>query len=322
MRGGLLPAAKWYEARSYILGMNWHTRDIARGLLLARACRNQPGCEEADWICSVADPLGDTNGQSDTLLANKLITILSRRVMDGRTRFFVAVLKGRETGMSVVKEAAELGYPFAMALYARFLYREGLKEVAKSLALQAADAGEPEAMYVLSVCGFFNDVASKELAMRAAMLGDVSAQTLVLSYFDDREPEHWFWRCRVGTFIDSWSFVQAVSAIMRRKHCSRAHFQIGWWCHTERANLHSVPFPVQVQVFLPALEHWKAWCDAARNAVNTWLLCALRLNVSRDMRRVIGQLIWDLRDQWEGEAGFIESDQATLPVLLQPPHMQ
>ncbi len=48
-----------------------------------------------------------------------------------------------------------------------------------------------------------------------------------------------------------------------------------------------------------ALDFFTAQCAAARGAVDTWCLMAVRINskVNRDIRKKIGMMIWEAREQ-------------------------
>lgn len=301
----LAPSAKWYDARSYILGINYHNRNLRLGIKLARRCRNHPGCEEAAWFCELIDQLDEWLKHDDIVVGMAGLSGLLRKKFDesggkdGRALFFLQTLSPY---WEDVKGAAELGYPLAMAVYADHLlvHNEKNRNRAYELAKKAAAAGEPEAMYLLAaVCKEYGDVMNLQIFRQIAKLGHVTAQRQCVLMLENEitDPELWFWRCRIAPLIDSAVFVKQVNEILGSREHARCLFQIGRWYQSEGSGLGVKRFPTEV--FIPTVLLWVKWCRQAKEAVETWLLCARRIpRMSKDIRQVIGKMVWDRRDRW------------------------
>ena len=44
-----------------------------------------------------------------------------------------------------------------------------------------------------------------------------------------------------------------------------------------------------------AIDMYDEWCEKAQLAVETWLVIGRRLKICKDIRRVIGKMVWDMR---------------------------
>jgi hypothetical protein len=147
------PVTKWYKARSYLLGLNYRELDISYGYTLALECRNDPGCEEAEWFCSLIERY---NGVTTIESSKDVVAILTAEMnrtgkVDGRSLFFIEIMIGETWNVDAFKKAASLGYPYAMSCYAaNCLCNYNDKVTGLDWAKRAALAGDPRGMYLYS----------------------------------------------------------------------------------------------------------------------------------------------------------------------------
>jgi hypothetical protein len=71
---------------------------------------------------------------------------------------------------------------------------------------------------------------------------------------------------------------------------------------TQRGCFENIEQVYKVAWFYPAI------CQRARLAVDAWSLVGRRLGVSKDIRRLIGQMVWDLKRDADYAPGFHFTD--------------
>jgi hypothetical protein len=117
--------ALWHEARNYLSGTCISSPDLTEGLRLARACRNEPGCEEAERFCAATDDVALARGDWFT---DRMMSIIAEKITctdDAETDGMFEYIAGRwamwETdGRSsrtlwLLKRAAKAGYAAAIS---------------------------------------------------------------------------------------------------------------------------------------------------------------------------------------------------------------
>lgn len=112
----------------------------------------------------------------------------------------------------------------------------------------------------------------------------------VVSFFEGVELQHWDEIIRTkGNRI-----VYVISYIINEHH----HMNFYDTTATQRECSGNIENAYKVLWFYPAI------CQRARLAVDTWTLVGRRLGVSRDIRRMIGEMVWDLRHDADYAPGF------------------
>jgi len=232
----------------------------------------------------------------------------------------------------MIKEAAQDGYEFAQCVVMfPFMYKNfedasdpllndpALGQQAERWRWTAAEKGEPEA--IMSYVKSIRDPKSRQNMIRlAASLGHLEAMSALMKSEDQMEA--WFWRlsiwetgiARQGLSNLDFVFRSVVPFATRQFFAgtdvaleARIIFLFGRFMNEKNLSysnkkvfggLHSsLTFTLAVW----AREFFDKQCNAARKAVDTWCLMACRINskVNRDIRKKIGMMIWEARDQAE-----------------------
>ena len=128
---------------------------------------------------------------------------------------------------------------------------------------------------------------------------------------DESDPQRWHWwglaakRGNFFSFLDYFS--TPVNEFQSDPSLASVFFMIGRYlrgqvdCEKKKIFGDSYRFDSLVGPANRAIDFFVAQCAAARKAVDTWCLMALRINskVNKDIRKKIGMLIWEARDQAE-----------------------
>ena len=153
-----------------------------------------------------------------------------------------------------------------------------------------------------------NSEAAEQNYYLAARLGHVMAMGWYGKRFAESDPRRWHWFGRALRRGDRvWflqDFVDVVNDFSTDSSLAPCVFEIGRvlkdlvdvatkkiWNHP-RSDLH---FGSAMQ----AMDFFSFQCAAARKAVDVWCLIARRIlgnTVNKDIRRKIGQLIWEARE--------------------------
>jgi hypothetical protein len=232
--------AKWNEALNEIAGTPTYAGRVHVGHGLAHGCRHEPGCEEAEWFCSLGD----------TAEASRYFFLHSLREHDdaeGRSRFFREVLAisvgwprvlpaGEDSQM---RKSFKMGYPAAVARAAYkasgrkisshsfattvstiFVGDEEKNADALELARQASHHGNVLGMFLCAVLDQkLSDKERTSALIQAAKLGSIEARkqlwkTLPLSSL-------FKWTCgfkNAQIDIDRHDFVLRVRDLLASTH--------------------------------------------------------------------------------------------------------
>jgi len=135
---------------------------------------------------------------------------------------------------------------------------------------------------------------------------------------DDSDPQRWHWWGLAAARGSAWYFLHFFPSLVSRfesdPFLAPAVFMIGRALrgHIDTAKRQifgeSHDFDSCIGPANRAIDFFTAQCAAARKAVDAWCLMAVRINskVNRDIRKKIGMMIWELREQ--ADYAVIERD--------------
>lgn len=296
----LIRAQKRYEIRDLLIGDNCVKQDIPRALELAATHRDEP---ETRWI---ADTFAGKNVQTNEEARDVLQSLGED---DKVAAFFCWILGGADwTDYSRLLRCAEHGNAFAQAWMCRRSEKVERFKFARLAALQK----ERSAFYWLGDCYSegegceSNFEEAKNCFLIGAELGDASAMVCLGDLLDDWDPKRWHWwgraaglGHRAGFRSDfMWQVLNFKSGIGSAPVvCAIGKALVGQIdvqkeeIFEDHENFFSLVGPAQ-----QAVEFYQSQVKAARKAVDAWTCVGIRLNVVKDIRKLIGGLIWDARD--------------------------
>jgi hypothetical protein len=298
--GDLQQLLAWYKIRDTLFGANNVEQDLKKALELASVC----GHRNAVWLTKLF-------GGRDISCREETRQVFLGCENDLRAVCFAGLLGGPVEGVS---RAADLGDAFAQARMAmetedeeRFLWAE-----------KSAAQGERNGFYWLGRCyrdgsGCEEDVErAKENHLVAAELGDVAAMVCVGRLFDKDDPQRFVWFGRAAANRRCISFLDE----MRGQICNfnsgtgiaKVVFVIGRALrgsidNEERAIFGEYyNFETYSGHAKQALQFYEFQLQSYQKAVESWTTIAMRNGVVKDIRKMIGKMIWDARE----EAAYLE----------------
>jgi hypothetical protein len=296
----------WYKIRDTLLGQNYVEQDIKKALELASVCDHP----NAVWLTKLFD-------------GREVAT-----TEDARRGFFgcendprALCVPGGTFGE--IRRAAVLGDAFAQARMAwQTVGEEGFRWAEKSAA-----QGERDGLSWLGHCyrdgiGCEEDAESaKENFLVAAELCDVYAMVCFGKLLAKDDPHRFIWFARAATNGESGSFLHEMSDQVRNFNSgtwqAKVVFAIGQALkgniNNEKRTIFGNPinFDARVGAVNQALHFYEFQLQSYRKAVDCWTIVGLRSNVVKDIRKMIGKMIWDARE----EAVYSEKKQAAEDVL-------
>ncbi len=305
----LVELFKWLDVRDNLLGENYKKQDIAKALALALSCKHPDGM----WLTSIF-------GGKEILTKEEARKVFLLHQDDARALCFAwHFTNDREGDLSLLRRAADMGYAFACFKLFKNTDVERLQLALQHtgderLLHQAAAKHEREGLFTFGRILYFGivDVQSLSLAKEniliAAELGYLDGATLYGSFLEDSDPIRWLWWSRAALHGEPSVFLNFFSDQVRRffkgEGSATAVFLIG---HALKGNIDvkkkevfgsSYAFNVFDSLVGPAksaVSFYEAQINAARLAVDTWTLIATRLHLIKDMRILIGKMIWEGR---------------------------
>jgi TPR repeat protein len=320
---------QWYWARDVFLDVRGPQPNYAKGLALARKCDH----DDARWLCGLFPEGSPTKGYE---VIAKFKQISDENPQDIRAlAYYGFVITGgfHESGLArpieILAAAAVSGNPLAQAWYSRFG-----KDPSEKLAYaeKSAKQGEPYGFFQLADCvaqrkeDFGDEVETRsavEIYRQGADLGNPKCMECYgIQCFGDDEPEGYFWTgmaslrgghglnyfygWMVRFFESGVQYWDGVSDGTRNQIVYIISYIINEYQRMDPNDATSaqhecfgnIEKAYEVAWFYPAI------CQRARSAVDTWTVIGRRLGVSRDIRRLIGQLVWDLKRDADYKPGF------------------
>lgn len=292
---------QWYEVRSCLVGDAGFMEcgpDVPRGLRLAASCSHP----EAVRLTAIFA------GKAVQTREEALSVFLEQGDNDVLCQAFAALLSS-PFDEARIRRSAQLGCSFAQTQMASL--KHGEVEGFHFASLGALQ-GERECFNLLGACYRFGRgcpkdlVKAKENYTRAAELNDLASELHLGALLDESDLERWHWLGRAARQGSSQafltSFTRPVNQLRRDASRAPAVFAIGralkGQLNMQQKKIfgnYEEDFAVLAPIANRAIEFFCFQCAAARRAVDSWCLIARRFNVNRDLRKLIGLLIWEMR---------------------------
>lgn len=293
---------QWFAIRDMLVGENSVLQNIPSALQLAATCEHP----DARWLSSAF-------AQKLVTTRNDALQVFLALGEDARALCFAWCL-GDEgiRDLSGLRRSAELGYGFAQACLSRLLK----KEERFQFAMLAASQKERLGHFELSQClregtGCAKDLkAAKEHLLRAAELQQVDAMFQLASMLESSDPKRFHWWGLAATRGSSWEFLIAFPEVVEKLNSEFAEpsdsakvFAIGralkGHIDIERKLIFGNDFDYDYLFGLgkQAIEFYERQLKAYRRAVDSWTILGYRFGIVKDLRIMVGRLIWDSREE-------------------------
>jgi len=149
------------------------------------------------------------------------------------------------------------------------------------------------------------DLLSKLL--KAANIGSIFAMLGLGYYYSDTDSRRWYWLGRVANLSDPEYFLERLQQAVRtfsyfEDANGNCMFMIGKIVQNhlkEREIFNQRVFGFVSNFAEKCVIYYKDQLVKCRKAVDAWTLVGIRLRVVKDIRKLIGMLIWESRGEME-----------------------
>jgi hypothetical protein len=270
---------EWYEIRDLLLGYNTRHQNVDEALVKASQSKHY----KAIWLCNIfkTHVIGVANALASS---RKCLLEYASQNNDCEARVFAGIITFPII-VSEIMQAASDGSLFAMVFLFRYngFYSLDMLENAMSKSTNV----EREIFHDI---GLFAD-KSIECRMKyykaAAQLGCFNSMNNYALYLSLYSVERWKWRCKAATVFCLASFMDEVVQMLERNHVydPKIVFYIGRFFkyYSKQSQRKSIQ---------KAIDFFSIQCIAAKTAVDAFSLCCLRLGLYKDLRVMIGKLVW------------------------------
>ena len=286
---------EWYKIRDLFFGMNSMQQDIMLALQLAKACK-YPDAEYLVKMCENAQTPKEVkkvfkhSGWNDA------------RALCFSFQFRIGTLQNMSSNL---ERSSNLGYAWAQSILSWYSSTCNPFEFASLSARQ----GERDGFYILG--SLFQSgkkcIASTSKAKNnwliASNLGCVYAMASLADILPESSAQAWSFRSRAAKLGYTFQFSARFDQIVKNNPQNDVLFIIGQTLHgniheherlifKRTAYLHVITGSAKkaVAFYLHQIESY-------RNAVLEWIKVGRKLKVCRDIRKVIGMLIWNTRGE-------------------------
>lgn len=308
-------ALAWYKIRDMLFGQNEVSRNIPLALQLAASCDHP----EARWLNDVCA------GKSVETDVKAKEVFLAQGENDARALCFAWMCGARSgcNNMAPLRRSAELGYAFAQSLIAQ-QFAKG-KQCFQFAQLAAAQE-ERDGFYWLGVnfayghgCEKDWDRAKHNLLI-ASDFGHAWACIELALLFDESDPNHWRHLCVAAARDLSYVFLRGVSNKSFESRSKVINFLIGRALrgnvNVEMGKVFNVCWENLVAPANQAISFYESQLAVCKLAINEWTKVGIRLKVGKDIRKLVGQMIWDSREEALYESPPMQVEHASSPSRL------
>jgi hypothetical protein len=307
--------ADWYDVRDFILQAHEDPLSLAKAFELARSCRH----EDALWLLSLFPPHDIPanlkefrKGLEPHLWPNG----------EPRAIYFEAMLTSPRS-VPLLLQAAEMGYSLAEAATLPGEEDDDDEDdlIEKVVDLKDRDLlawlirrlVKPNTLYPAQVRRHRLQQGTR-LLRQAILLGHVmsyySYGVGVLNSLQGRWSKDLHWWCRTLDMIalrptyavhraHILSIILSEARVQRSpRQDPRRLFELGRLIHRHLPVDERPPSGATAEGVQEALDVYGKACGRARAAVGCWTMVARRLGVVRDVRRIIGEMLWAEQDRW------------------------
>jgi len=289
---------EWYKIRDLFFGNDFVSRNILLAIELAASCQHP----DARWLTEACVGKDVTTWEDAELVFSALLG-----QNDARALCFIWLCGGSD--LTSLRRSAELGFAFAQALLAGVTRGEEKFKFARLAAAQ----GERDGFFRLGWCfrdgkGCEKDLdKAKENWLRASDLGHVFAMVDLGLLLNESDPQRWQWWGRLAALGNSWSFLgnfaKQVDLFNSGSGSAAIMFAIGRALQghvNEQARTSfndKFKFDSHIGPAKQAIAFCEAQIKATKDAMRAWTLIGIKLNVVKDVRKLIAKLIWDSREE-------------------------
>ena len=275
-------------------------QDVKHALELASTCQHP----DAQWLSKIF-------AGKDVTTKEEAREVFLAHEADPRALCFAALVSWEDEDEARLRRAAEMGFAFAQADVSGLWGTSNEEKF--SLSLRASLQGERDGFYVLGYCyrdglGCERDVVkAKDNYLLAAKLTRVDAVVQCGQLLNESDPQRWYWLGLAAARGNPGSFLSDFGSVVDRFNSDLSLapvvFMIGrglkGHVNAERKTIFAQHYQSsRIDPANRAVAFFSFQGTAARAAVDTWCLMAVRINgkVNRDIRKKIGMLIWEARE--------------------------
>jgi hypothetical protein len=289
----------WYNIRDMFFGENEVERDVKRALELAAVCDHP----DAIWLTKLLA------GHDVCTLDQARPFFLKCGQNDGKALGFAAfccdglnINESEEAAL--LRRGAEIGDAYSQGLMA-------LSEEKFGWAQKAASQGERDGFYSVGWCFSVGEGCERNLQLAkehyliAAELGDVSAMreySRLLDYLD-LQRYVWLGRAFARVPLSKAVLLEFVSVLNENNLGAFGGARRGMFLyvigralkkHIDAESVEGIHIEGKA---IEAVQFFQFQLQCARKAVDSWTVVGLRNKVVKDIRKLIGKMIWDAREE-------------------------
>ena len=284
---------EWFDIVDLLLGLNCKKQNIALAIKMAGESKHP----DASWLFDVC------NGKNVTSEKDVARIFTTHVKTDARAMCFLWCLSSytEQLDLTLLLQSATLGFAFAQACLAGQLL--GLEQF--KFAKLAADQGERNGLYWLGLCHV--ETGRKEEAKKyylmASEFGDVLSMIRLGNFFNDTDPRHWKWWGKAAQLGCDSFFLDNFVERVKRPSSNVVLFAIGQTLHGHVDDNAETVFNRDYRhhsLFMYAkrvIAFYKKQVKATKAAMHAWTQVGIRWKVVKDIRKVIGMLIWQTREE-------------------------
>jgi TPR repeat protein len=209
-----------------------------------------------------------------------------------------------------IRRAADLGDAFAQSMVAERSFKDA-QPSRFEWAEKSAAQGERDGFEWLGYCyrDGYGCKKDKEVAKRnffvAAQLGCVAAWEFVGLFLDSSDLQRFVWFGKAAESGRRRSFLTALKEEMHAFNTGTGNakfvFALGRALRgnidNEKLLLFGGSYESHIEIATQALQLYEFQLSSYRNAVDAWTIVGLRNRVVKDIRKMIGKMIWDCREE-------------------------
>lgn len=209
----------------------------------------------------------------------------------------------KKSNLNFLYRSAELGFAYAQGLLAGQLAgRERFK-----FAKKAAEQGHRSGFIWLAV--HYRDAAcdldmAKKYFLLASELGHLTSTGSLALLFDDSDPKYWHYLTKSAIDGDVDLYIHMFKRKVVAFDCANSIFCIGRTLHKHVNEEAETIFGIKYLYddscrshAKKAIAFYKFQIAAYRRSVDEWTKIGLRLGICKDIRKLIGTIIWETREE-------------------------
>jgi hypothetical protein len=287
----------WYEVRDNLLGENYVEQDIKKALQLSAVCQHP----DAVWLTNLF-------AGRDVSTREEARQVLLGCEGDARSICFAALIGHQADKVLLRRAANDCAYAQAM------MAGKTPGEEKFRWAQKAASQGERQGFCMLAVCYQYGQGCelsverAKENYLAAAELGDFSGMHQCSLLLDKTDPQRLVWMGRALPYLGYSVFVflnemkEMIMDFNAGTRKANVVFVIGralkGHVDLEKGLMFRANYECEAQrPAKQAFRFYNCQLQSYRRAVNCWTLVGIRNGVVKDMRKMIGKMIWDAREE-------------------------